>query len=128
MLDAIGIAGSALGVHRKWLDALADNIANVNTAKPTSGDAFQARYIVAQADPNGQGVAVAGAAFGSKEGRVTYDPSNPVADDKGYVRMPDVDLAQQMSSLILAQRGYQANAAVVDRAKTIYEAALQIGK
>jgi flagellar basal-body rod protein FlgC len=42
--------------------------------------------------------------------------------------MPDIDLSEQMSTLIMAQRGYQANAAVVDRAKTSYEAALQIGK
>ena len=47
---------------------------------------------------------------------------------EGYVRMPDIDLGTQMADLIMAQRGYQANAAVVDRAKTAYEAALQIGK
>ena len=53
---------------------------------------------------------------------------NAVADKSGYVRMPDIDLGEQMSTLIMAQRGYQANAAVVDRAKTTYEAALQIGR
>jgi flagellar basal-body rod protein FlgC len=37
-------------------------------------------------------------------------------------------MAEQMAHLIMAQRGYQANAAVVDRAKTAYEAALQIGR
>jgi flagellar basal-body rod protein FlgC len=44
------------------------------------------------------------------------------------VRYPDIDMAAQMGQLILAQRGYQANAAVVDRAKDIYQAALQIGR
>ena len=29
--DAIGIAGTGLTVHRKWLDAISDNIANINT-------------------------------------------------------------------------------------------------
>jgi flagellar basal-body rod protein FlgC len=43
------------------------------------------------------------------------------------VRYPDIDLAQQMGDLIMAQRGYQANAAVVDRAKEIYQAGIQIG-
>ena len=128
MLDAIGIAGSALDVHRKWLDALADNIANVNTATATSGKAFQERYIIAQADSTSGGVHVSGVALGSATGRVVYEPTNPLADAKGNVRYPDIDMAAQMSELILAQRGYQANAAVVDRAKTTYEAALQIGK
>ncbi len=57
-----------------------------------------------------------------------YDPENPVANKEGYVRKTSIDLGTQMSELIMAQRGYQANAAVVDRAQSIYQAALQIGK
>jgi flagellar basal-body rod protein FlgC len=126
--DAIGIAGTALTVHRKWLDATADNLANANTAKPTSGPAFQARYIQAVEGAGTSGVYVAGTALGDAEGRLVHDPAHPLADEDGYVRMPDIDMGSQMSSLIMAQRGYQANAAVVDRAKETYQAALQIGK
>lgn len=127
-LDAIGIAGTALTVHRKWLDAAADNIANVNTAKPTSGAAFQARYVSVVEGAGNSGVSVAGTSLGDAAGVLVHDPTNPLADKDGYVRMPNIDLGVQMSQLIMAQRGYQANAAVVDRAKTSYEAALQIGK
>ncbi|MDR6611469.1 MULTISPECIES: flagellar basal body rod C-terminal domain-containing protein [unclassified Leifsonia] len=126
--DAIGIAGTGLNLHRHWLDAISDNLANINTAKPTDGAAFQARYVVAQEGEGVSGVYVAGAALGSAEGRMVYEPDNPVADEKGYVRYPDIDLSEQMGSLIMAQRGYQANAAVVDRAKETYQAALQIGR
>jgi flagellar basal-body rod protein FlgC len=126
--DAIGIAGTGLTLHRHWLDAISDNLANINTAKPTNGAAFQARYVVAQEGEGVSGVYVAGAALGSAEGRMVYEPDNPVADEKGYVRYPDIDLSEQMGSLIMAQRGYQANAAVVDRAKETYQAALQIGR
>jgi flagellar basal-body rod protein FlgC len=126
--DAIGIAGTALTVHRKWLDAVSDNLANVNTAASTDGAAFQARYIVAQEGEGTSGVYVAGAAYGDAEGRMVYEPEHPLADDNGYVRYPDIDMASQMGQLIMAQRGYQANAAVVDRARETYLAALQIGK
>lgn len=126
--DAIGIAGTALTVHRKWLDAVSDNLANINTVTATNGDAFQARYVAVEADRNGQGVHVSGAVFGDPEGRLVYEPEHPLADAEGYVRYPDIDMAAQMGSLIMAQRGYQANAAVVDRAKASYEAALQIGR
>ena len=127
--DALGIAGTGMTVHRKWLDAVADNIANVNTVRSTDDEAFRARYVVAtEGTDEDPGAYVQGAAFGSAEGRLAYEPDHPLADEDGYVRYPDIDLSDQMGSLILAQRGYQANAAVVDRAKTAYEAALQIGK
>ena len=126
--DAIGIASTGLTLHRKWLDAVSDNLANINTVKPTDGEAFRARYVVAQEGEGTSGVFVAGAAFGSAEGRMVYEPAHPLADEEGYVRYPDIDLASQMGQLIMAQRGYQANAAVVDRAKETYQAALQIGR
>jgi flagellar basal-body rod protein FlgC len=126
--DAIGIAGSALTVHRKWLDAVSDNLANANTVTSTDGDAFQARYVLAQAGEGTSGVYVAGAAYGDPEGRIVHQPDHPLADADGYVRYPDIDMASQMGQLIMAQRGYQANAAVVDRAKETYQAAIQIGR
>jgi flagellar basal-body rod protein FlgC len=131
---AIGIAGTGLTVYRKWLDAVSDNLANMNDASPTSGQAFQARYVLAQAVTDrstgeGQGVQVAQTVLsGNTEGRVVYEPDNPLADEQGYVRYPDIDLASQMGQMMMAQRGYQANLAVVDRAKDAYEAALQLGR
>ncbi|GAB3861262.1 flagellar basal body rod protein FlgC [Dactylosporangium cerinum] len=44
------------------------------------------------------------------------------------MKYPDVDLGSQMTQMIMAQRGYQANLTVVDRAKDAYQAAIQIGK
>ena len=131
LFGAIGIAGTGVTVYRKWLDAVSDNIANMNDAKPTSGSAFQARYVIAQAVHYGQGgggVEVGGAALGDPNGRLVYEPTNPIADENGYVRYPDIDLGSQMSQMIMAQRGYEANLSVVDRAKDAYEAALNIGK
>ncbi|WP_312180776.1 flagellar basal body rod C-terminal domain-containing protein [Arthrobacter sp.] len=126
--DAIGIAGSALTVHRKWLDAVSDNLANMNNASSTDGAAFQARYVLAQEGAENTGVYVSGVEYGNAEGRMVYEPDHALADAEGYVRYPDIDMSEQMSSLIMAQRGYEANAAVVDRAKATYEAALQIGR
>lgn len=127
---AIGTAGSGMTVYRTWLDAISDNLANLNTVRGTNEEAYRARSVVAEAvDYGGQGgVRVAGAAFGSAEGRLVYEPGHALADAEGYVRYPDIDMSSQMTQLIMAQRGYQANAAVVDRAKETYQAALQIGR
>jgi flagellar basal-body rod protein FlgC len=130
IFGAIGVAGSGVTVYRKWLDAVSDNLANMNNATRTSDNAFQARYIVAKAADNGdgsQGAQVAGIALGSAQGRVVNEPDNPLADSEGNVRYPDIDMASQMGQMIMAQRGYQANLAVVDRAKDAYEAAIRLG-
>ncbi|MGK2959401.1 MAG: flagellar basal body rod protein FlgC [Acidimicrobiales bacterium] len=135
IFSAIQTAGSALRVYRTWMDAVGDNIANLNTIKPTSEDAFQARYVVAKAADYGtgqQGIGngskVAGVLFGDREGRVIYQPDHPLADAEGMVRYPDMDLSDQMTQLLISQRGYQANLAVVDRVKDAYLQALQLGK
>ncbi|MEU3330917.1 flagellar basal body rod protein FlgC [Glutamicibacter creatinolyticus] len=128
MFDAIGIAGTGLTVHRKWLDAVADNLANMNTATSTDGEAFRAQYVMARAGQENSGVQVAGISRGNAEGRIVHEPDHPLADAEGNVRYPDIDMSEQMGSLIMAQRGYQVNAQVVDRAKETYQAALQIGR
>jgi flagellar basal-body rod protein FlgC len=66
--------------------------------------------------------------FGDPAGRVVNDPSNPLADAQGNVRMPDIDLGDQMVQMLVAERGYQANLATVSRAKDSYQAALELGK
>lgn len=134
MFDAIGTAGSALRTYRTWLDAVSNNVANLNTARRTSEEAYRPQFVVAQTiegDPvagRAGGVRVAGLAAGSAEGRLTYQPDHPLADENGMVRMPDTDLGDQMVQMMVAQRGYQANLAVVDRARDTYLAALQIGR
>lgn len=128
IFSAIDTAGSGLVAYRKWLDAVSDNISNADDVTSTSNAAYQARTVVVQAAPGTGGVEVVGARFGSAAGQEVYRPNDPRADAKGMVRVPDVDMGDQMSQLIEAQRGYQANIAVVERAKDLYTAALQIGR
>jgi len=126
--NAIGIAGTGVTVYRKWLDAVADNLANINTTSRTSENAFQARYVAARAAQDGNGAEVAGIQYGSAEGILAYEPENPLADAEGYVRRPDIDMGNQMAQLMMAQRSYQANLSVVDRARESYTAAINLGK
>jgi flagellar basal-body rod protein FlgC len=131
VFDALNISGTGLYAHRKWLDAVSDNIANINNVSSTDGEAFKERFVVAQAVDYGSGeggVRVAGAEFGNGEGRLVYEPTHPLADQDGYVRYPDIDLGEQMTQMIMAQRGYQANLASIERATDSYRAALNLGK
>jgi flagellar basal-body rod protein FlgC len=131
VFGALGIAGSGLVTHRKWLDAVSDNVANMNDATSTDKSAFQARMVEAQAVDYGTGnggVQVSGVTFGSAEGRVVHEPDNPLADKDGNVRYPDIDLGDQMTQMMMAQRGYQANLSTMSAATQAYQAALQLGK
>jgi flagellar basal-body rod protein FlgC len=126
---AIDTSATGLTLSRTWMDAVSDNIANINTARPTSEPAFQERFVQAQAADYGttEGVQT-GVQFGNTTGRLVSDPGNPMADAQGMVRYPDIDLGDQMTQLLMAQRSYQANLAVVERAKAAYENALELGK
>jgi flagellar basal-body rod protein FlgC len=132
MFDAITTAGSGLQSYHTWLDAIADNIANMNDVSPTSGTAFQEQYVqtseVQGSNGIGAGVAVTSLSSDTGPGVEVQDPTNPLADKNGYVLRADVDLSQQMGDMIMAQRAFQANADVVTDAKTTYESAIDIGK
>jgi flagellar basal-body rod protein FlgC len=125
--DMLRIANTSLGFHQTWLDSLANNIANVNTATSTDRSAFQAQMVMARARPDG-GVDVAGIALSDPEGRVVNDPDNALADADGNIRLPEVDMASQMSQLVMAQRGFQASVQVTKNAQDTYSSALQIGR
>lgn len=126
--NLLNIAGSSLGMHQTWLDALAHNIANANTATSTDQDAFQAQMLMVSARPDGDGVAVSGMALSDPEGRMVHSPDHPLADEEGYIRLPEMDMSSQMTQLVMAQRGYQASVQVTKNAQETYGSALQIGR
>jgi len=125
-MDAIEIAGTALNTHQAWLNAISNNIANVNTAKSTTGNAFQAEYLQVSAVENNQGVQVDKVVHGSAAGKLVYDPSHPDANAQGYVRMPNVDTVTEMVDLIDAQRSYEANVTAMSASKQMFAKTLEI--
>jgi flagellar basal-body rod protein FlgC len=59
--------------------------------------------------------------------KTTYDPSNPSADENGYVTRPNVDPVQEMVNMISASRSYQANVETLNTAKNLMLKTLTIG-
>lgn len=125
--DMLRIANTSLGMHQTWLDALSHNIANANTVTSTADAAFQEQMVVVSSRSDG-GVDVDRIALGDAQGRLQYEPDHPLADADGMVRHPDMDMSEQMTSLIQAQRGFQASVQVTKTAQDTYSAALQIGR
>ena len=125
--DMLRIANTSLGMHQTWLDSLAHNISNANTITSTDEPAFQQQMVVASSREDG-GVDVDRIELGDAEGRLQYAPDHPLADEDGMVRAPAMDMSVQMTSLIQAQRGFQASVQVTKTAQDSYSSALQIGR
>lgn len=128
---SLSISGSGMDVYQTWLDAIADNVANINNVSSTDEAAFQERFVIAEARQGRkgfQGAAVERIELGDPNGRVVFEPNHPLADDEGMVRLPAVDLTQQMTHMLVAQRAYQANVSAFRSAREAYQRALEIGK
>jgi flagellar basal-body rod protein FlgC len=128
MFEAISTSATGLDTYRSWLDVIADNVANVNDTTSPSGNVFRTHYMQVAENNSADGVHVASVTEQQNNGVLQQDPGNPIADSQGYIRHADVNLSEQMGDMIMAQRAFQANASMVDRAKDAYEAALNIGK
>lgn len=55
-----------------------------------------------------------------------FNPGHPKANERGYVKMPNVSIPREMVNLAVATRAYQANAAVLRRYQQAVDTALEL--
>jgi flagellar basal-body rod protein FlgC len=131
--SGIDIGRTGIGFAHYWMDTIGHNLANVNTVRAADDEPFRARLVVAQEvtdgvfAPTGSGVGVGDVVEDDRDPAMVQDPGHPLANEDGYVNMPVVDMAGQLTDLIIANRTYQANARTISGAKEAYESALRIG-
>ena len=132
MFGALDTAVTGATTGRVWLDAIADNVANSNTVRPAGEEPFRARLVVArslgQPGEIGSGVGVESVELNQAQAQTVYDPDNPLADANGNVTRPVVDMSEEMTNLVMAQRFYQVNLSVLSAARDAYAKALEIGR
>ena len=117
MFPSISIAGTGLEVDQTWIDT---------TSAPAKPVAFVAEAAPVGSDNVGDGVEAKAVALGSAQGILTYQPDSPLANAKGYVTYPDVNIGNEMTSLVEAQVSYEVNAKVMQNSSDAYNAVLQI--
>ena len=74
------------------------------------------------------GVKVAGVVNDPTPAKLVYDPGNPLADQKGYVKMPNVDVVAETVNTMSASRSYQANVEVLNTVKSMMMKTLTMGQ
>ena len=119
-VNAISAARTGMTAAIAQLSATGHNLANLNTKKPTSGEAFRGEQVVLEEVPEG-GVRIAGIApAGTAEGVVVSEPTHPDADAAGDVRAPNIDVAGELVKAQFAERMVEANIATAKRAFDTY--------
>jgi flagellar basal-body rod protein FlgC len=131
--SAMDIGRTGAGFNKYWIDAIAHNLANVNTINPGGEEPFRARMVVAQSlngpfAPSGSGIAVRALLVDEADPTRTFDPTSPLADENGVVTHPVVDMAVEMTNLIIANRSYQLSLKTIDTGREAYQAALRLGQ
>lgn len=130
---------AALDAERTRLEVIAQNIANANTTRGLDGRPYQRQQVVfetalqrAQAkDCNSATVLqpqVSRIQKDQRPGPAVYQPGHHDADANGMVRLPNVNIYEEMADMIVASRTYDANVAVFKNGRAMAMQALSIGK
>ena len=148
-LESLNISASALTATRLRMDTVAENLANINTTRTENGEPYRRRYVVFQQRTQqptrgfsmiynrtmqdtyraaGAGVRVVAIGEDQREFTLDYNPTHPDADENGYVRMPNVEVVQEMTDMMAAYRAYEANITALNTFKDMALKTLEIGK
>ena len=134
LLTVFQVSSSAMTAQSMRLNAVASNLANADSVVSADGKPYRAKQVVFEATPMGntgelsKGVRVRQVVDDASPPRMVYDPKNPVADEKGYVAFPNVNVVEEMTNMISASRSYQTNVEVMNTAKTMLLRTLSIGQ
>ena len=132
LANIFNVAGSAMNAQAQRLNTVASNLANADSATSANGEPYRAKQVVFAATPVGvdgaTGVRVAAVVDDQSPMKMVYDPKNPLADDKGYVTMPNVNVVEEMVNMISASLSYQTNAEMMNTTKTLLQKTLGLGQ
>jgi flagellar basal-body rod protein FlgC len=132
LFNVFNISGSAMSAQSQRLNTVASNLANADSATSANGMPYKSKQVVFGAtpsnSPDANGVKVLKVVEDTAPPKVLYDPKHPMADEKGYVTMPNVNVTEEMVNMISASRAYQNNVETMNAAKTMLLKTLTIGQ
>ncbi|WP_343310471.1 flagellar basal body rod protein FlgC [Bacillus atrophaeus] len=145
--QSLNVSGSALTAQRVRMDVVSSNLANMDTtrAEQVDGEWVPYRRKLVSLQSNGEsfssilhsrmssgdagnGVKVTKITEDDSDFNLVYDPTNPDANEEGYVQKPNVDPLKEMVDLVSSTRSYEANVTAMNASKGMLLKALEIGK
>lgn len=147
MFNSFDTSASALSAERLRMDIISQNLANATTTRTEDGTPYRRKIVTFTEKDNSYSTSFRNVLANSRrqysgsgvkvdkisqdyvtEMKRTYDPSHPDADQDGYVTLPNVNTVTEMTNLIDASRGYEANVTAFNTSKAIALKGLEIGK
>jgi flagellar basal-body rod protein FlgC len=153
LFNALAVSATGMTSSRLWIDLIANNISNVNSTSPVAGadpyrrkvplftqvlrdiqnegdTSLQAAFDFAESpvESMGAGVQTFRIAEDRSPYKLVHNPGNPHADAQGFVKMPNIDVINEMVDMIAANRAYDASVQTANAAKAMVNKALEIGK
>lgn len=126
------VSGSAMSAQAQRLNVVSSNLANADSVTSSNGQAYKAKQVVFSAvqtsSPASTGVKVTQVLEDTAPPKLMYDPKHPLADEKGYVAMPNVNVVEEMVNMISASRSYQTNVETMNAAKSMLLKTLSLGQ
>lgn len=128
---------AALYAERVRLDVISQNIANAQLTRGPDGQPYVRQQVVFETVPRNQTnptqpplpeVRVSRIEKDSRPFPMVHNPGHPDADRTGMVRMPNVNIHEEMADLFASSRAYEANLAVLRNARALAQQTLNIGK
>ncbi|MDP1679881.1 MAG: flagellar basal body rod protein FlgC [Candidatus Nitrotoga sp.] len=132
LFNIFNISGSAMAAQSQRLNVVASNLANVDSTTSSNGQPYRAKQVMFSATPmgggGGAGVQVSGVVESTAPMKMLYDPKHPMANEKGYVTLPNVNVVEEMVNMISSSRSYQNNVEVMNTSKSLLLKTLSIGQ
>jgi len=135
LLAIFDVSGSGMSAQTVRMNTIASNMANANSVSGDPKKVYRAKQPVfqtvmkhASSNQASYGVRVTHINEKSGEPRKLHDPTNPLADKKGYVYQSNVNAIEEMANMISASRSFQNNIEVLSTAKKLLMATLRMGQ
>ena len=150
-LSTINIIGSGITAQHLRLDVISRNITNINTTRTEDGGPYRRKVVVFQAQnatrdafrvamdraqgmvsnaraATSGGVRVVEIADDPSDLKLKYDPTDPDANEEGYVELPNVDLVKEITDAMAASQAYSADVTAFNVLKGVISAGMEIGR
>ena len=133
MFSTLDLTTGGLRAQRARMDTIAGNVLNANTTRNADGESipYRRRFAVLQAgtesNDNAPGVHVAEIKQDPRPFGERYEPGHPDADpETGLVKTPNVDVGTEYVNMMEASRAYEANVALMQTTKSMFNSALRL--
>ena len=154
-LSTMNIIGSGITAQHLRLDVIAENVPNINTTRTGDGGPYRRKVVVFEAQDGSRntfrqamaeaqfrlpgkvsnagyettgGVRVVNIGEDQSDFKLKYDPTDPDANEEGYVELPNVDLVKEITDAMAASQAYSADVTAFNVLKSVISSGLEIGR